>query len=280
VPERVYDTRQRQFVDFEVMIASLFGADVIFVGEQHDDPNTHRLEHALLEGMARRRRAITLSFEMFERDVQDVVQGYLRGAIPEQEFLERARPWPRYATDYRALLEFGKTNQFAVIAANVPRRLASDIARSGPDALGRMSAEDRALVAKDLQCPQDAYFDRFAKAMTTHTEPGSKSDASAPAAGSSMATTSRYYWSQCVKDETMAESIAKAATERPGYPIVHFNGAFHSDFGQGTVERTRRRLQPGHRVAIITILPVADLDKLAPRGEDLGRADYLVYTVR
>ena len=31
-------------------------ADVVFVGEQHDDPNTHRLELAVLEGLARRAR--------------------------------------------------------------------------------------------------------------------------------------------------------------------------------------------------------------------------------
>ena len=78
----------------------------------------------------------------------------------------------------------------------------------------------------------------------------------------------------------MAESIAKTVVERAGFPVIHFNGAFHSDFGQGTVERTRRRLLPGHRISIISILPVADLDRLVPGGEDLGRADYLVYTVK
>jgi uncharacterized iron-regulated protein len=177
-------------------------------------------------------------------------------------------------------LELAKANGFTVVAANVPRRLASDVARSGPDALEKMTPDDRALVARDLQCPQDAYFDRFAKAMTTHAEPGAKTDPAASSSSPPQSATHRYYWSQCVKDETMAESIANALGAAPGYPIVHFTGAFHSDFGQGTVERTRRRLLPGHRIAIISILPVADLDKLAPGSEDLTRADYLVYTVK
>ena len=45
VPERVYDTQRGAF-DFEAMLADLVRADVVFVGEQHDDPNTHRLEQA------------------------------------------------------------------------------------------------------------------------------------------------------------------------------------------------------------------------------------------
>ena len=44
VPQRVYDTRRGMFTDFESMVAELARAHVVVVGEQHDDPNTHRLE--------------------------------------------------------------------------------------------------------------------------------------------------------------------------------------------------------------------------------------------
>ena len=91
-------------------------------------------------------------------------------------------------------------------------------------------------------------------------------------------TTERYYFSQCVKDETMAEAIATGFDQYNRKLVVHVNGAFHSDFGQGTAERVRRRLN-GRRVAVVSVLPVKDLDALAPAGEDLARADYLVYTV-
>ena len=62
----------------------------------------------------------------------------------------------------------------------------------------------------------------------------------------------------------MAESIA-AAFEKAGRPgtIVHYTGAFHSDFGLGTAQRVRRRL-PGRRVAIVSMIPGPNLDTLAP----------------
>ncbi|HJR61241.1 MAG TPA: ChaN family lipoprotein [Vicinamibacterales bacterium] len=273
VPERVYATGGRAFVDFEVMLADIAAADVVFVGEQHDDPNTHRLEAAILEGLQRRKVSPVVSLEMFERDVQGALDAYLAGRVGESETLKTARPWPRYATDYRPLVELARLHRWAVIAANVPRRLASAVAKGGKEAIDQLSEADRASAARELQCPLDDYFDRFAKSMASHPAPSQTAE-------DQRAMTERYYWSQCVKDETMAESIAAAVERRaaPG-PVVHYNGAFHSDFGLGTAERTRRRL-PGRRIVTISVLPVESLDTLNPAGEDLRRADYLVFTLK
>ena len=273
VPQRVYDTRLRSFTDFETMLADLGRADVVLVGEKHDDPNTHRIEGAVLAGLLRRRVPVTLSLEMFERDVQPMLDGYLAGSMTEEAFLGASRPWPRYGTDYRPLVELAKAHRWPVVASNVPRRLASEIAKSGKGALDLLAPADRAHAARDLQCPRDAYYDRFATQMASHPNPGADPKAAAE-------TTERAYWSQCVKDETMAESIA-TSFERATAPrtIVHYSGAFHSDFGAGTAERVRRRL-PGRRVAILAVLPVDNLDTLAPGDEDRKRADYLIYTVK
>jgi uncharacterized iron-regulated protein len=295
VPERVYDTRRQAFADLESMLADIAKADVVFVGEQHDDPNTHRLEAAMLEGLRRRGVAVTLSLEMFERDTQAGLDTYLAGGVSEEELLKTSRPWPRYATDYRSLVEMAKTHRWPVIASNVPRRHASSVAKTGLSALDGLPPAERAWVAVDLQCPRDIYFDRFSEQMNGHqgvaggkpAGPGEKPSSAAESATPSAvkaptedqrATIERYYFSQCVKDETMAEAIA-AGFERHGRKlVVHVNGAFHSDFGLGTVERVRRRLN-GRRVAVVTVLPVKDLDAVAPAGDDLRRADYLVYTV-
>ena len=283
VPQRVYDTRRGAFTDFESMVADLARADVVFVGEQHDNPRTHRLEEALLAGLRRRKVAPTVSLEMFERDVQGVVDRYLAGSIAEPQFLQESRPWPRYATDYRALIEMAKGEGWTVVAANLPRRLASAVAKAGEPAIQQLPAADRAMMAAELECPHDAYFARFTDAMTEHSPSENKgaAPASAPPTTEQRATTDRYYWSQCAKDETMAESVARAVTDRAGKPgpVVHFTGAFHSDFGAGTAERTRRRLT-GRRVAVVSMLPVADLDSVTPSADDLKRADYLVYTVK
>lgn len=269
VPQRVYDTRRQTFADLESMLADIARADVVFVGEQHDDPNTHRLEAAILDGLRRRGVIVTLSLEMFERDTQAGLNSYLSGGMAEGDFLKSSRPWPRYATDYRPLVEMARAEGWPVIASNVPRRFASSVAKTGLTALDVLAPTERSWVAADLRCPRDAYFDRFAATMSGHQSTGT--------AEGPRTTTERYYFSQCVKDETMAEAIAVGFDQHNRKLVVHVNGAFHSDFGLGTAERVRRRLA-GRRVAVVSVLPVKDLDTLKPAGDDLKRADYLLYT--
>jgi hypothetical protein len=60
---------------------------------------------------------------------------------------------------------------------------------------------------------------------------------------------------------------------------VHVTGAFHSEYGAGAVERTRRRLG-GRRIATVSVIPVTNIDEVAPSADDLKRAEYLVYTVK
>jgi uncharacterized iron-regulated protein len=261
------------FGDFESMIADLARADTVFVGEQHDDPNTHRLELAIVEGLTRRGVPVVIALEMFERDVQPDVERYAAGTATEAQFLAASRPWPRYAADYRPLVEFARAHHLPIVASNVPRRIAADVSKTGMTILDRLG-NDRRFAALEPQCPTSGpYYDRFGEMMGDHPAAG------AAAAADTAMRNDRFYFAQCLKDETMGESVAEAFQRSTGrVTIVHVNGAFHSDFGEGAAASARRRL-PGRRIAVVSVLPVADLDGLKPGDDDLKRADFLLFTV-
>jgi uncharacterized iron-regulated protein len=270
-PHRVFDTRKNQFVDFETLASRLAAADLVFVGEQHNDPATHRMELAILEGIARRRDSVVVALEMWERDVQPLLDRYLAGSATEEELLKDGRPWKNYAADYRPLVELARARGWPVIASNVPRPLASLVSRGGLAALDTLSAAARQRVAASIACPEDDYFEKFRAVMgdlSSH-QPGSSADSSA-------ALLLRIYHAQCIKDETMGESVARAWS--PGRLVVHYNGAFHSDFRLGTVDRARQRAGDA-KALVVTAIPVADLDRLKPSKEERKRADYLVYVL-
>ena len=271
-PHRVFDTRKKQFIDFETLASRLAAADLVFVGEQHNDPATHRLELAILEAIARRRDSVVLALEMWERDVQPLLDRYLAGSATEDELLRDGRPWKNYLTDYRPLVELARARSWPVIASNVPRPLASLVSRGGLVALDTLSPEVRLRVAASIACPEDDYFEKFREVMgdmSSH-QPG------AGGADSSAARLLRIYHAQCIKDETMGESVARAWA--PGRLVIHYNGAFHSDFRLGTVDRARQRAENAD-VLVVTALPVADLDRLEPSKEERKRADYLLYVL-
>jgi uncharacterized iron-regulated protein len=269
-PHRVYDTRAKHFIDFETLVARLSGADLVFIGEQHDDPATHRMELAILEGIARRRDSVVLALEMFERDVQPLLDSYLAGG-DEAELLKGGRPWKNYAQDYRPLVELAHQRKWPVVASNVPRPLATLVGRAGLPALDTLAGVQRAQLAESLTCPEDDYYDRFAKVMGDMASHGPAS-----AEVDSRTRLERMYQAQCLKDETMGESVARVW--RPGRLVVHYNGSFHSDFRLGTAARAQRRA-PGASVLVVTALPVAELDRLKPAKEDRQRANYLLYVL-
>jgi uncharacterized iron-regulated protein len=276
VPNRVYDTKHKRFTDFESMLADITSADIAFLGEQHDDPGTHRLEAATLEGLARRRSNVVLALEMFERDVQPQLNSYLAGTLSEKDFLATSRPWPRYATDYRPMVEFAKAWKWPVIAGNIPRKYASLIARGSLTAVDTLSAENRAFISKTFSCEHDDYWDRFAKTMGDMSGHGPEAAKQSPE--EKAAALEKIYQSQCAKDETMGESIAIAYNAAPPRAlVVHVNGSFHSDYRLGTAERARRNLK-GKRIVVVNFAPVADLD--AANADELRKlGDYVVFTL-
>jgi uncharacterized iron-regulated protein len=272
---RVYDNRAARWTDFEEMTRTAAQADLIFLGEQHDDPVTHSVELAVLRAIGAQRGRVVLSLEMFERDVQPLLDRYLAGSGTEAEFLAASRPWDRYATDYRPLVELAKARGWPVIAANVPRRIAGDVSRRGLAHLDTITAADRAFIAREHSCPRDRYFQRFVETMGSHGAGGGPpSAASAAAAGTIM---ERFYQAQCVKDEAMGEAVADAFLRTRPTPVLHVDGAFHSDYALGTVERARRRA-PDAKVLVLTAVPTLNLNGADPAPHK-DRADYLVFTL-
>src|SRR5262249_47721360 len=162
-----------------------------------DNAPTHRLELAVLEGLARQKRSVILSLEMFERDVQSNLNSYLSGKMQEPEFLKVSRPWPAYETNYRPLVELALENRWPVIAANAPRKYASQVARSGLQAIDSLASGERAYLASKVACPHDHYFKRFEEQMGSHPGPTGGSSIKS-ATSDDRALIERLYAAQCL----------------------------------------------------------------------------------
>jgi uncharacterized iron-regulated protein len=216
--------------------------DVIFVGELHGNPGAHRVQLEMLRHFSNDKRKLALATEQFERDVQTAMDNYLAGSIDEAEMLKTARPWPNHA-DYRPLVELCKAKGIHVIAGNIPRRLASRINKESPDAMETFSEEERAWTARELQASPGAYRDNFMKAMGGMAGHAERLD--------------NMYAAQCIKDDTMAESVADWMKANNGARVLHINGNFHSAGGLGVPEKLAA-LMPDLKIAMVTCVPLGD----------------------
>ena len=268
----VHDVRGGRTATLDAIVDAARDADVVFLGEQHDDDVAHDVQHRILDGLRERGARTVLAMEMFERDAQPLLDAYLAGRAPEQALLDGGRPWPNYAPHYRPLVELARAAGWPVVASNVPRPIASAVSRAGLAALDTLPPAQRAHAAGDVRCPDDAYRRKFVALMGGGPH-GAGHGASGDAAAAGL---ERYYQAQCLKDETMAESIVAALAAGPHRPVVHVNGSFHSDAGLGVPARVRRRL-PNARLLVVSLVRVPD-PATANVAEHASLGDFVVLT--
>ena len=210
-----------------------------------EDTRTDHSEGSLQKTLLRRqtlsklqnKKKVALSLEMFERDVQCVLDEYLLGLVRERDFLKDSRPWSNYK-DYRPLIEYAKEEGIDVIAANAPRRYVSLVGRFGSDSLRYLPTESLLRYLPSLPYPSSSleYQRKFYSFMTglsadtlQQQEPGGKIDNSedgggCPHVGLALEDLKGLMRPMALWDSTMADSI-----------VSYFEG-YYDDNSQSAVD--------------------------------------------
>lgn len=266
----IFRNGETEPADWSALIIDLIAAQVIILGEQHGHPLGGRVQTAIFEDLlALTPDTIALSLEFFERDDQTHIDDYLAGITDEETFRRAARrSTGNYPDAHRIMLEAARDAGRPVIAANAPRRYVRLARTDGLDRLDTLTPEQRRLVDPPDAIIHSPYRDRFFELMGAG--PGHDTTS---AHGMTAEQVETFFVSQSVWDETMSRSIA-AALQRNLHPIVHIVGQFHSDYQGGLVERLRIAAPSA---SLRTISLVAEWSD-APRAEDDGRADWIIYT--
>ncbi len=259
-----YDTKQQQYIDFQQVVLKMNQSDVTFVGEIHDHILGHVMELSLFKALfSSYTKNIAISMEMFERDVQPIVTGYMQNQLSEQFFLQNSRPWGNYLTDYKPILETAKSLQLPLLAANIPRRYASFVADGNEQPLWQFPALEKSYMAPAIDAPHDGYYQKFYELFHPQGWPDDKIE--------------RYYRAQCIKDDTMAMSIAQyftSNTTSSDAKLISYSGSFHTDNYLGLYYKVAKLL-PQKKLFLISIVPVAE----APTDpiEYKGVADVVIF---
>ncbi|TXZ76695.1 ChaN family lipoprotein [Vibrio mimicus] len=233
-------TPKGERISIQNLPADIENADVILIGEWHTHAGIHRFQTDLLQQMVENGHPMALSMEQFARDAQPVLDEYLAGEIGEQYLIQKANAWPNYESDYRPLVEFAKSQQLPIIAANAPKPIVRCIGRVGIDYIERLTPEQRQWIAAEINTQDSSYKSTFMASMH-HGNP---------------AQNENQFAAQVTWDETMAESIVRYLRTNPERKVLHIAGMFHTQQGLGTAASILRR-NPNLKVVIIT--PVGDI---------------------
>ncbi len=230
-------------------------ADVVFFGEEHDNPVAHWFELELTKDLYKTAgKNLVLGAEMMETDNQTQVNQYLNDSIKYKEFKKEARLWPNFKTDYKPLLDFAKKHHLRFIATNIPRRYASKVYHGGFKAIDTLPLKDKQWIAP-LPIKYDPELSQYKKMLDMMKGHGGENLPKA----------------QAVKDATMAYNILK--NFKKGNLFLHYNGSFHSNYKQGIIWYIKQQ-NPDLKIVTIDVETQKNLKKLNKKHRN--KADFII----
>lgn len=244
-------------------LSQLAQADVVYLGETHDDSQDHQTQLEIIQKLQQRNPKIAIAMEMFQRPYQSVLDHYLAGKLNEQELLEKTQynqrwgfPWEYYAP----ILRFAQAKQLPVLALNTPTEVTRQVARGGLESL---TPKQRKFIPpfSEIRTDNDQYRQMMLNFFQRHQHGNH---------GSSK-NFNKFFLAQVLWDETMAEKITQFLQANPDYQVVVLVGQGHIVYGHGIPSRVARRMRDKNLVQRSVLLspssdnvannnqPIADL---------------------
>ena len=264
----ILHTASGHFISQKQLFASLNHYPLVYVGEVHDNPASHRLELEILRAMQKRHPGqLSLGMEMFNSDQQAAIDRWVAGELSEKAFLRESHWFENWGGDfelYRELLEYCRDQGIPVIGLNANKSLGRKVSMTPLDQLDE---------ATRAQLPEMDMNDPYQQLMVEKIF-------GAHGAGATMlASFSRR---QTLWDETMAATVVETMREREGHHMLVVAGGWHVNYGFGIPRRVHRRLPlpyvlvGGHNLEIPEEKRSQIMDVQLPEFP-MPVVDYLVY---
>jgi uncharacterized iron-regulated protein len=245
-------------------------ANVVVIGEYHGHHGAHLLQALVQSALYQKRPQQVLSMEQFTLNDQSELNAYLAGKSGEEELIADTGAWSNYKASYRPLIEFSKSRNVPVIAANAPADIVRCVGRNGENYLDQLDAEKRGPLPAEpfLDTPQyrNKFFDALGGAHG--------SDQNEPSHSKRLKNS---YKAQLLRDNTMADQVIMALEKYPGHQIIHVTGTFHAEDRLGMVAVLEKR-RPNLEVAVVSPVfwqPGDDFNRLLEANR--GKGDFLYF---
>ncbi len=217
----------------EGVMAELDQANVVYLGELHDDPDVHTAQLSYIQALFERDPDLAIGMEMFQRPFQAVLDDYIAGDLSELELLEQTEYEERWGFNwdfYAPILQFAQTHQIPVLALNTPQEITRKVATQG---LSSLIGSDLDWIPslEQITLEDPAYRQYLFEIYSSFHEGIGHSDGF-----------NRFFEAQVLWDETMADRISTYLQANPDQSVVVLVGQGHVIYDYGIPSRVERNL--------------------------------------
>ena len=203
----------RKPADLAEVVKNVEGADLIFIGEIHDNSQHHKAQLDIVRSLHAKKFPLALGLEMFTPDDQQILDNWTEGKLDEEKFIPvYSRNWSYDWKMYRDLFIFARDNHIPLIALNVPKPVISKVMAGGPAAL--QEGEIPPKISWTLNEAQTAYMRTIARQVFGNTPPDK--------------LVARLCAAQALRNNGMAWNIAKYRKEHETDKVVVLAGTWHA----------------------------------------------------
>lgn len=245
----VWSAAEKRHLSFGELADRLLNADLVCIGESHDNELCHRVQLQIIKALHARDERLGVGMEMFQRPFQDSLDKFSRGDLTEDEMLKateyRSR-WGYHWSLYQPIVHFCKTNRVPLAALNVPKELTAKLSKDGFNKLSPVDKKALGPIDFQVKAHRDYWYDRLAR---MHGK-----------AKVSEERKERSYQVMTAWDEYMGASAAAFQTSRHLRRMIVLAGSGHIDLGFGIPGRAAKRT--GGKTATVHVAPGGDMTKL------------------
>ncbi len=259
-----FDGASGAAITFDAVVARARAAQVVVLGEQHDQAVHHELQRRVVAALVAPDARVTVGFEMLTWAYQGALDRLADGTLDADAFaaeIDWKKAWGFPFELYRPIFQAAVDGQARLRALNAPRELVRAVRQKGLDKL----SADELRQLPDLDLGDTLHREWFHGVFASGGHPVTASEVDA------------FYMAQVVWDESMADGAARALADGAEQVIV-IAGAGHVARGRGIPQRVERR-RPGVRVLSVVPLTGVDGDNAHDRIRQAvlqGEADILV----
>jgi uncharacterized iron-regulated protein len=240
-------------LSLETLAERLAQHRIIYIGEQHNRPEHHKVQLDLIRALGRKVPELSVGMEMFDRGYQKRLDRWSAGQMDEDAFIEQVHWYANWRYDfalYRDILTHIRSENIPLHALNLPFHIPPKIAAGGLDSL---LPEDSRHLPDIIDTSVAEHRDYLREVFEGHH---------------AMRRTrfEYFYQAQCTWEDTMAASVAETLGAST---MVVLAGSGHIRFRYGIPERAYRRVP----VPYVTVIPVSTGETI-----QLNAADYFWIT--
>jgi uncharacterized iron-regulated protein len=247
---RVFDGKRMSLCE---AVSDLKKARLVFVGELHDEKSHHQAQLDVIRALNDAGAPVAIGLEMFQKDYQQQLDGWVSGNISEADFLPTYYhnwnlPWPLY----RDIFHYAREHRIPMIGLNVSPEIVRQVARKG---FGSLSTEQKGKIPP-VTCVVDKNYREFIqRAFGAHAHGNLEFN--------------NFCEAQLLWDASMASHLIEYAKENPDRMVVVLAGNGHA-WKQGIPHQVEIRYAIPYRVILPEVAGKSEVATITGK-----EADYL-----